>query len=125
MPICSGETNATMPIVAATAMATANALALLRFGRASRVATRFWPEGKYCLGYTSEQRGEWPEYFSATFEEDTEDADTLFAIISGEYALGTCICPRTPLVLGLLRSIRFVCWLQRGPLEPLAPEVRV
>ena len=86
-----------------------------------RFATRFWPEGKYCLGYTSEQRGEWPEYFSATFEEDTEDADTLFAIISGEYALGTCICPRTPLVLGLLRSIRFVCWLQSGPLETLAP----
>jgi monoamine oxidase len=67
-----------------------------------RFAARFWPEGKYCLGYTSEQRGEWPEYFSATFEEDTTDADTLFAIISGEYALGMF----TPLALGSLMSIR-------------------
>jgi hypothetical protein len=61
-----------------------------------RFATRFWPEGKYCLGYTSEQRGEWPQYFSASFEEASADSDTLFAIISGEYALALSgACPAT------------------------------
>lgn len=39
------------------------------------------------MGYMSDIRGEFPEFFGVTFEEGSDNQDTVFGLIGGDYAL--------------------------------------